>query len=482
MTIQSAGIWKSLILLGVALIALGAVLGSLLDPFIGLAAVMVLVGMPLAFGLREAGLTRTSQYRTILQRNLLAAAVCSAAFALTGYGIIFSNYDPAMTAAAGDGAVELPNVAFWIVQTSLCATATVIVAGAMAERVHCPAFLIFSLIMGAFIYPCYADWARSGLSHTFAWLPLPASWPAFRDDAGAVAVHVIGGWCALAAILCLGPRIGRFDAAGKPRLLVCRRPWFAVVGSALIVLGCVAFEPLWWSGRGREPFPLQLLSAVLVAAICGGTLAFLVGRKAFGRWRRDWIIDGALAGSVAASAGCITLAPLALAATGAIAGVALPFVCTRLERYRLDDPVGAVSIHLVNGAWGAIAVGLFAAPTASTAGGLIAGQVALPLAQFIAVLLAGLWAFPIAFLTFKLTDLLIGIRVSHEVEEFGSANEGLFLQHYQSGIVLDGNSAFELEADWQIDGRADSNHPKPAGPSAATLRAVRRTKNVLQRA
>lgn len=380
MTIQSAGIWNSLILLGVALIALGAVLGSLLDPFFGLAAVLVLIGMPIAFGLREVGLTRTCQYRSILQRNLLAAAICSAAFALTGYGIIFSNYDPATTGVV-ESAVELPNVAFWIVQTALCVTATVIVAGAMAERVHCPAFLIFSLIMGAFIYPCYADWARNGLSHTFAWLPLPASLPAFRDDAGAVAVHAIGGWCALAALLCLGPRIGRFDASGRARMLTCGRPWLAVLGSALIVFGCITFEPLWWTGRGNSPFPWRLLAAVSIAAVFGGTAAFLFGRKIVGRWRSDWIVDGALAGAVAASAGCMTLSPLALAITGAIAGVGLPWVCVRLEKLRLDDPVGAVSIHLVNGAWGAIAVGLFAQSTATSAGGLVAGQIALPLAQ-----------------------------------------------------------------------------------------------------
>ena len=371
--------------------------------------------MQAGFAMCEAGFTRAKNTGNILMKNLMDFCIGTPTYWLLGFGLMFAGsgaiiggLDPFVR---GDYSAVLPAgvplFAYLIFQTVFCATSATIVSGAMAERTRFISYCLYSFCISAFIYPVSGHWIWGG-----GWL----SRLGFHDFAGSTAVHMVGGVCACIGAAILGPRIGKYDDQGRPR---------AILGHSLS-LGALGVFILWfcWFGfNGCSTVGMEgddvIVSAGLIFVTTNMAPAVASVVTMIYTWLRykkpdvGMTLNAALAGLVAITAGCDVVSPAGAAAIGAIAGLLLPVSVNFFDSVlKIDDPVGAISVHGICGAAGTILTGLF-----STSEGLLYGHGAhFLLIQCLGAVCTALWAAVMITIVFLVIKHTIGLRVSQEEE------------------------------------------------------------------
>jgi len=395
---------------GAAPLTAEAVQANLDNAFVLLAAVLVIF-MQAGFALVEAGLTRAKSVANIMMKNLTDFVVGVLAFFAVGYAIafgagndLFGHAGFFLRGANYDGNLTVPT--FFVFQVAFAATAATIVSGAMAERTRFVAYLIYSAVISALIYPVVVHWLWGG-----GWLS-QLSTP-MVDFAGSTIVHSVGGWAALVGAIFLGPRIGRYDAQGRPRAIPGHSIPFAVLGTLILWVGWYGFNP--GSQLAADGAIGGIALTTTLSAAGGAVLAMAVSWMWSGKPDVSMTGNGALAGLVGITAGCAAVDSWAAVLIGALSGALVVASVRFFDRVRVDDPVGAISVHGVCGAFGTLAVGLFAAE-----GGLFTdGKTDLLVSQAIGV--AAVFGFVVvtASVLFGVIKATVGLRVSEDEEHAG---------------------------------------------------------------
>ena len=315
--------------------------------------------MQAGFAMVESGFTRAKNAVNIMMKNLMDFSIGTVAFFLVGFGLMFgaSNGFFGTTHFGLSGADWTGgdwNFTFLIFQTVFAGTAATIVSGAMAERTKFRGYLAYSVFICAFIYPVFGSWAWGGLLDGGGWLESIG----FVDFAGSTVVHSVGGWLALAGALVLGPRLGKYDAKGKPKAIPGHNISLAALGVFILWFGWFGFNPgsttLGDGEIGRVAVTTNLAAAA--GAIAALFTAWVISKKPDGSMG----LNGALAGLVAITAPCYTVSGFGALVIGLIAGILVVLSVYFIDHIlKVDDPVGAVSVHGVCGAWGTLSCGLF---------------------------------------------------------------------------------------------------------------------------
>lgn len=372
-----------------------------------LVAAFLVFFMQAGFAMVEAGFTRAKNAVNIIMKNLMDMSIGAMAYWAIGFAIMFGVSKTGWFGTTGfflsDYAADKDpwTLAFWMFQVVFAATAATIVSGAMAERTKFISYLIYSVVISALIYPVFGSWAWGGLYKGSGWL----EGLGFIDFAGSTVVHSVGGWAALAGAVVIGPRLGKY-VNGKAK---------ALPGHS-ITIGALGVFILWfgWYGFNAGSTTAANTDTALIAV--NTTLAAAAG--AFGAMVMSWIkfkkpdatmtLNGTLAGLVGITAGCANVLPGSAIIIGILAGIIVVLSVIFVDQtLKIDDPVGAVSVHGVCGAWGTLAAGLF------NADGMTLKIVGV---QLLGIGAAFLWVFPTAFLLFKLIKATIGLRISAEEE------------------------------------------------------------------
>ncbi len=367
--------------------------------------------MQAGFAMVEAGFTRAKNAVNILMKNLMDFSIGTVGFFLLGFGLMFgaSNgwFGTNLFCMSGVEDGTQWEWTFLIFQTVFAATAATIVSGAMAERTKFVGYLCFSFFITLLIYPIFGSWAWGGLLQGGGWL----EGMGFLDFAGSTVVHSVGGWLALAGAIVLGPRIGKYGPDKKPKAIIGHNIPLAGLGVFILWFGWFGFNPGSTTAAGGSIGYIAVTTNLAAAAGALGAMitAWILFKKPDG----SMTLNGALAGLVSITAGCDAVSPMGALAIGLIGGVVVVLSVLLIDRIlKIDDPVGAVSVHGVCGAWGTIAVGLFATESGLFYGGG-AGQL---VTQFIGVGSAFAWAFTTGLVLFVIIKKTIGLRVTPEEE------------------------------------------------------------------
>ncbi|HMO59713.1 MAG TPA: ammonium transporter, partial [Roseiflexaceae bacterium] len=318
----------------------------------------------------------------------------------------------------------VPVLASWLFQVVFAGTAATIVSGAMSERTKFTSYIIYSFVISLIIYPVVVHWVWSGAGWLNDYDPTTTGDFGFTDFAGSTIVHSVGGWAALIGAWMLGPRIGKFGPDGKPQPIPGHSAALAGLGVFILWLGWYGFNPgsqLAFKTQG-DADAIALIAVNTTLAGCAGAVgAMITSWLRTGKPELGSSLNGVLAGLVAITAGCAYVTPLASGIIGLVAGPFYSFSVSWMESLKIDDPVGAVPVHLVNGVWGTLAVGLFATIPGNTGTlGLFAGGgFQLLIAQTVGVLAIGLWCAVTCFLLFYAIKRTVGLRVSAEEEDTG---------------------------------------------------------------
>jgi len=380
------------------------------------AAVLVMFMQP-GFALVEAGFTRSKNTANILMKNLMDFSIGSLIFWVIGYTLMYGEdvggFVGKISLFFGSSEINgVPDKASLMFQTVFAATAATIVSGAVAERTKFSAYLIFSIAITAVIYPISGHWVWGG-----GWLSSMAT--PFHDFAGSTVVHSVGAWVGLAGAIVIGPRIGKYTKDGKPKAIPGQNLALGALGVFILWFGWFGFNPgsqLAAAGSDNASAISHIFITTNLAAAAGAVTAMVVTWIKYKRPGLSLTLNGALAGLVAITAGCDVVSPGGAAIIGIFAGILLVFGVEFIDKtLKIDDPVGAISVHGLNGAMGTIMVGLF-----STDNGLFYGGGATQLgSQLIGVAAVAAWAMGLGFLVFILLKKTIGVRVSKRIEEEG---------------------------------------------------------------
>ena len=364
--------------------------------------------MQAGFALVETGFTRAKNAVNIIMKNVMDVSAGGLAFFLVGFGLMFGTSaggwigtDGFLLGEIGDYSTEW-SYTFFFFQAVFAATAATIVSGAVAERTAFNSYLIFSILVTAFIYPVFGSWAWGGLFNGSGWL----EGLGFIDFAGSTVVHSVGGWAALAGAMVVGPRAGKY-IDGKPQLIKGHSLPLAALGVFILWLGWFGFNA-GSTTTGDTSIALIAINTFLAAG-AGATAAMLITWITNGKPDGAVTLNGVLAGLVGITAGCANLSPGFAIITGAIAGVLVHYSMKLLEK-KVDDAVGAVSVHGVCGAWGTLAAGLF------DMGGFSLEVVGV---QLIGIGAAFAWTFPVSYILFKVINAVLPLRVTEQLEEMG---------------------------------------------------------------
>ena len=370
--------------------------------------------MEAGFALLEAGFVRAKNAMSIIAKVIIDVTFGGIAFFGVGFGIAYgvSNGWFALDFGIMDRDLGLgltvSNQLFWFIQLGFAIAAISIVSGALAERMKLWAYAIMVVFFCGIMYPLVANWVWN-----------PNGWLAvigFNDFAGSAAVHAMGGFSALAAAIVLGPRIGKYSKEGNSNTIPGHNLPLASVGAFILWFGWFGFNPGSSLGAVGN---WELIGAVVVntflASAAGGIATMFYTYFSYGKIDITMVINGILAGLVSITAGCNVVGSISAIFIGLIAGILVDLAVLFFDKMKVDDPVGAVAVHGVNGLFGTVAVGFFAAE-----GGLLfGGGVALLITQLIGVVTIGLFSFSITFILMKILKSTIGIRISSEEEEAG---------------------------------------------------------------
>ena len=367
--------------------------------------------MQAGFTLVEAGFTRAKNVCNIVMKNLMDMSIGSLIFWMFGFGLMFgvSNgfvgtsfffFDGSSEAAKSVGSSVGFNWAFLLFQTVFCATAATIVSGAVAERTKFGSYVLFSLLICGIIYPIFGSWAWGSLYAGEGWLEKIG----FLDFAGSTVVHSIGGWAALAGAIVVGARKGKYLSDGRMGLIAPHNVPMGALGVFILWLGWFGFNAGSTTSVGGDLAKIALITNL---AACAGVLGSLMTNWIFSRRVDPTLsLNGALAGLVSITAGCDIFSPAMAVAVGLLGGQIVVLSVIMFDRLKIDDPVGAISVHGVCGAWGTLAIGLFSEKAGLQQLGI----------QFIGILAAFAWAFGISYPVFLMIQRTIGLRVDEREE------------------------------------------------------------------
>ncbi len=382
--------------------------------------------MNLGFASVESGFARSKNTVNILSKNFIVFAVSSLGYLLLGWGLMFGGSNPivgtqGLFILGGNIDESLytlgANVPFWakfFFQLVFCGTAATIVSGAVAERVKYISFIVFSFVLTLAIYPIVGHWIwGGGFLSTLG----------FQDFAGSTVVHSVGGWAALAGVIVLGPRFGKYDKDGKPRPIPGHNMSLATIGLFVLWLGWFGFNPGSTMSMSDPSAVSHILMTTNTAAIAGVLTSTAVSWIFLGKPDLGMTINGCLAGLVGITAGCAYVDVLSSLIIGGIAGIIVVFAVLMFDRLKLDDPVGATSVHLVNGVFGTICVGLFAkegvTSLSAKSGLFFGGGWSLLGVQLLGVLAVAAFVLPASLLVWFLIKKTMGVRVTLEEEIAG---------------------------------------------------------------
>ncbi len=390
--------------------------------------------MQAGFALVECGFTRAKNACNIIMKNVMDFAIGTLGFWMIGFGLMFGATTTGFFGTTNffyDAGTENFNWAFLIFQTVFCATAATIVSGAMAERTKFVGYLCYSVAITIIVYPIFGSWAWGSLLDGDGWLE---GW-GFHDFAGSTVVHSVGGWCALAGAIVIGPRLGKYSKDGKPQAIPGHNIPIAALGVFILWLGWFGFNPGSTTAVGGGDFAYIAVTTNLAAA-AGAISAAIASWVLFKKPDTSFALNGALAGLVAITAGCDAMSPMFAVITGLIGGLLVVGSVLFFDKIKIDDPVGAISVHGVCGLWGTLAIGLFK----TEAGLLVGGGTTQIVAQLVGIAAAFVWAFSVSMGIFLLIKYTVGLRVS-EVEEMEGLDVTEHGMHaYPVHLITEGHS------------------------------------------
>ena len=411
--------------------------------------------MHLGFATLESGLCRRKNAVNILTKNTAIPMIGVITYAVIGFNLMYpgtgwtvSNWIGSFSLGIGTddaGVTSAYNAGYtywtdFLFQAMFCATACTIVSGAMAERVKLMPFLVFATIFTAFAYPLVGSWKWG---YGWLWSAVEdggetvyriagTTLPGFYDFAGSTIVHSVGGWAALVGILLLGPRLGKYGADGSVRPIPGHSMPMATIGVFLLFLGWFGFNG--GSVLSADPGLVSLVLVTTTLAGAAGTIAALVtSNLVLGKPDLSMALNGALAGLVGITAGADQMLPLTSIVIGLVAGVLVVFAVLFFDKIRVDDPVGALSVHLVCGIWGTLAVGLF---------GKLAGTQQL-ISQLIGIAAVGVTTIVVSAAIFLVIKMVSGLRVSEaeELEGLDIGEHGMEAYNGFAGEMVAGTPA-----------------------------------------
>lgn len=391
-----------------------AEVASSLDTVWVLLAAAIVMFMQPGFALVEVGFTRAKNTTNILMKNIMDFSIGSLLFWFLGFGIMFGTdiggFIGEMNIFFQNGFEgDIPGEAFLMFQTVFAATAATIVSGAMAERTEFKAYLVFSVVLTTLIYPISGHWIWGG-----GWLAEMG----FHDFAGSTVVHSVGAWVALVGAKIVGPRLGKYED-GKVKAIPGQSLVLGALGVFILWFGWMGFNPgsqLAAAGGANATAISHIFITTNLAAAAGAVSSMIVSWFQFKKPSLSLTLNGALAGLVAITAGTDIVSAGGAAIIGVVAGIVLVYAVETFDKIlKIDDPVGAISVHGVSGALGTIAVGLFA-----TDGGLFYGGGSdLLLTQVIGVVAVFAWSIGTGIVLFWAIKKTVGLRVPKRVEEEG---------------------------------------------------------------
>ncbi len=405
-----------------------------------LLAAFLVFWMHAGFALLESGFCRAKNTANILAKNFIVVAITTLAYWAVGFAFMFGDgngfigwkglalmgehnaplvalgkakeYSGAYSALSW---TSVPLYAAFLFQLVFAATAATIVSGAVAERIKFASFIVFSFVMGSLIYPIVGHWIWGG-----GWLAERG----FYDFAGSTVVHSVGGWAALTGAAMLGPRLGKYSKDGKVNPIPGHSMALATLGTFILWLGWFGFNP----GSTMAAIPSAIARIAVTTNIAAAASAFIATMWAWlrlGKPDLSMSLNGCLAGLVAITAPCAFVSPVSAFIIGVVAGVLVVESVLLFDRVGIDDPVGAISVHLVNGIWGTLSVGLFAQRFADLGdaqpklGLFIGGSGEQFIVQLTGVVAAGAFVFTASLLTWAIVKALVGLRVAPEEEVEG---------------------------------------------------------------
>lgn len=394
---------------------------AILDNVWILIAAALVILMQAGFALVEAGLTRGKNVANIFMKNLMDFCIGSALFFAVGYAIAFGGKMSGFGGIlggdgwflAGDGIFTygtLDKFVFFTFQAAFAATAATIVSGAMAERTKFKAYVLFSAVISAVIYPVVVRWQWGG-----GWL-FQLDTP-FHDFAGSSLVHMTGGIAAAVGAAMLGPRIGRYGKDGKPRAIPGHSIPFAILGCFILLVGWYGFNAGSWLAAGTEIGGIAVNTTL--AASMGAIAAMITTWLRSGKPDVAMAGNGLLAGLVGVTAGAWVVNGLGAIIIGTIAGTLVVFAVSFFDKVKIDDPVGAVSVHGVCGAFGTLAVGLFSSIEVDGVikkGLFYGGGTDQLISQIIGVAAIAAFVFVASLILFATLKATVGLRVSEQEE------------------------------------------------------------------
>ena len=392
-------------------------------------ATILVIFMNAGFAMVEAGMCRSKNAVNILAKNLFVFALAVTAYWFIGYSLMYGDsvaggwlyfnglfFDPDPSgalacAAAGDTGCLVPAVDF-LFQAAFAGTAATIVSGLVAERVKFGEFVVFSLILTAFIYPISGSWQWNG-----GWL----SELGFIDFAGSSIVHSVGGWAGLIGAMLLGPRIGKF-VDGKAQAMPGHNMALATLGALILWIGWYGFNP--GSELAMDEYVAFVAVTTTLAAAGGAIAATLISTLTSGKPDLTMIINGILAGLVSITAGCGNMTLTGSWLAGFVGGVIVVFAVSALDSLGVDDPVGAFSVHGVCGIWGTVVIGLWGVdgmdPSAAGIGLLNGGGISTLFVQALGAGAYAIWTIVTCWIAWSIIGSFFGgIRVSEEEETLG---------------------------------------------------------------
>ena len=422
--------------------------------------------MQAGFALCEAGFTRAKNTGNILMKNMMDFCIGTPCYWIIGFGLMFGGtgaliggFDPFIQGDYSHLGLDIPLWVYIVFQTVFCATAATIVSGSMAERTNFKAYCVYSAAISLVVYPICGHWMWGG-----GWLQSMG----FHDFAGSAAVHNVGGVIALLGAWMLGPRIGKYDKNGKPHAI----PGHNLTAGAL---GVFILWFCWFGFNGGSSLSLATDEAMtLTGLVCFNTnLAAAVATCVtmiftwlrYGKPDVSMTLNGSLAGLVAITAGCDAVSPFGAFIIGFVAGILVVLSVEFFDNIaKIDDPVGAVSVHCMNGLWGTLAVGLFA-----TDGGLFYGGGLAKLGiQLLGVVSVAAWVLVTMSIIFTIIKKTIGLRVSEKEELDGLDIHEHGLTSAYAGFAINDATYAELDVNENTDlGEDDIEKASPEKVAAA---------------
>lgn len=444
-----------------------------------LAAAILVFFMQAGFALCEAGLTRAKNTGNILMKNMMDFCIGTPCFWLIGFGIMFAGsgpliggFDPLIRGSYDFG--TLPTWCYAIFQTVFCAAAATIVSGSMAERTNFKAYCIYSAVISLIVYPISGHWIWGG-----GWL----STLGFHDFAGSTCVHMVGGLIACLGAAMLGPRIGKYDKSGKARAI----PGHNIMAMAL---GVFILWFCWFGFNGGSTVAMtadadmELASLVMFNTNLAAAVATVVGMIftwiRYGKPDVSITFNAALAGLVAITAPCDCVTPAGAFFIGLLAGFLVVLAVEFFDNIaKIDDPVGAVSVHMVNGIWGTLAVGLFSNGGDGVGTGLFYGGGFRQLGiQALGIVSVAAYVLEVMFIAFKIIDKTVGLRVPAQVELDGLDIREHGLASAYSGFAINDMTGMDMDINENTDLGEDNYEKASKGQIDAAVKVIRRQTSV----